>query len=184
MDSQEFMQSTLDGLTAHIALLDDAGTILLVNKAWRDFAQQNGADADAVCEGTNYLSVCIDPEASDPQAKDFAEGLQQVLDGKQEIFSMEYPCETEEKNYWFNVCVSHLHQGGSRRAVVFHTDITAAKKAEIALIENMKELRRFNKAAVGREMRMVELKKEINHLCRKLGREASYPLYSDDGGAS
>jgi two-component system CheB/CheR fusion protein len=37
-------------------------------------------------------------------------------------------------------------------------------------------LARFNRVAVGREMRMIELKKEVNELCRRLGEAARYPL--------
>ena len=33
---------------------------------------------------------------------------------------------------------------------------------------------RFNRAAVGRELRMIELKKEINELCARLGQPARY----------
>jgi PAS domain S-box-containing protein len=58
------------------------------------------------------------------------------------------------------------------------TDITERKEAETALQEHVSELHRFNRAAVGREMRMIELKKEINSLCRKLGTEDAYPLHS------
>jgi DNA-binding NtrC family response regulator len=40
--SQQFFQSTLDSLSAHIAVLDETGTIVAVNQAWRHYAQQNG----------------------------------------------------------------------------------------------------------------------------------------------
>ena len=38
------------------------------------------------------------------------------------------------------------------------------------------ELNRFNKAAVGRELRMIELKKEVNQLCGLAGQIRRYPL--------
>ena len=38
------------------------------------------------------------------------------------------------------------------------------------------ELSRFNRLAVGRELRMIELKKEINELCGQQGLPARYPL--------
>jgi len=44
------------------------------------------------------------------------------------------------------------------------------------LRENNEELTRFNSASVGREMRMIELKKEINALCEKSGQQPRYPL--------
>jgi PAS domain S-box-containing protein len=53
-------------------------------------------------------------------------------------------------------------------------DITKRKKAEDILRKHNQELEQFNKMATGRELRMIELKKEINSLCRQLGREEPY----------
>jgi PAS domain S-box-containing protein len=38
------------------------------------------------------------------------------------------------------------------------------------------ELARFNRAMVGRELRMVELKQEVNALCARLGQPPRYPI--------
>jgi PAS domain S-box-containing protein len=46
------------------------------------------------------------------------------------------------------------------------------------------ELERFNRASVGRELRMVELKRRINELCRETGRPEPYTLdFGDDHGS-
>ena len=68
-------------------------------------------------------------------------------------------------------------------------DITERKQAEEALRQKMEELRanndeleRFNRNVVGRELRMIELKEEINELCRRLGeppRHATDQLQTD-----
>ena len=62
-------------------------------------------------------------------------------------------------------------------------DITTRKQAMRALMlshkeqaERTEELGRFNDAAVGRELRMIELKKEINELCQRNGEPARYAL--------
>ena len=39
-ESQRFLRSSLDALSGHIAVLDESGTILEVNAAWRRFADQ------------------------------------------------------------------------------------------------------------------------------------------------
>jgi hypothetical protein len=53
--------------------------------------------------------------------------------------------------------------------VLTFVDITERQRA-------IEELTRFNRAAVNRETRMVELKKEINDLCARVGEAARYSL--------
>jgi hypothetical protein len=55
-------------------------------------------------------------------------------------------------------------------------DLTISKHAEEALREHMEELTRFNNVAEDRELRMIELKKEINDLCGRLGLPARHQL--------
>jgi len=64
-DSAQFIQSTLDGLAANIAVLNHQGTIIQVNKPWRDFAKDNGADLERVSDNINYFDIC---ESADPVA--------------------------------------------------------------------------------------------------------------------
>ena len=60
-------------------------------------------------------------------------------------------------------------------AVTF-SDISARKRAEEQLRASNEELERFNKTAVGRELRMIDLKKQINALLDQRGEPARYPL--------
>ncbi|HEX6848914.1 MAG TPA: CheR family methyltransferase [Chitinophagaceae bacterium] len=60
--------------------------------------------------------------------------------------------------------------------VITFVDITKRKETEEELRQNVHELARFNKAMVSREARMIELKKEINDLCLRLGEPTRYPL--------
>jgi K+-sensing histidine kinase KdpD len=60
--------------------------------------------------------------------------------------------------------------------------IDAHKQAEQAASEvrrHNEELLRLNNAMTGRELRMVELKKEINDLCERLGQQKRYNLDFD-----
>ena len=57
-DAGRLAQATLDALSAHIAVLDDTGLIIAVNRAWRDFEKDNPQRSSNVNEGTNYLAVC------------------------------------------------------------------------------------------------------------------------------
>jgi PAS domain S-box-containing protein len=80
--------------------------------------------------------------------------------------------------------------------VVTFVDITARKLAESRLAEQLLELRarhdeldRFNRAMVNRELRMLELKQEINRLLARLGESPRYTSVfgkqsSEDAAAS
>ncbi len=58
-------------------------------------------------------------------------------------------------------------------------DITKRKAAEEEIEEKTDELEKFNRLAVGREFKMIELKKEINALLEKLGKEPGYKIVGD-----
>jgi PAS domain S-box-containing protein len=67
-------------------------------------------------------------------------------------------------------------------------DITEHKRAEEEIRRRVEELRagnedltRLNRAMIGRELRMVELKREINELCGQVGQPVRYPLDSEKG---
>lgn len=55
-------------------------------------------------------------------------------------------------------------------------DITKRKKTEEELKQRVEELERFHRLSVGREIQMVELKKKINELSKKLGLKPPYKL--------
>jgi PAS domain S-box-containing protein len=57
---------------------------------------------------------------------------------------------------------------------------TELKKQAGELKTVNEDLTRFNAAAVNRELRMVELKKELNDVCVRLGETPRYPLVIDD----
>lgn len=132
-----FAQSTLDGLTAHICVLDADGTIVSVNRAWRDFAAANGAAPDSVGIGTSYLSVC--EAAPGVAAQDAARGLRRVLAGELALFEMDYPCQSPQQLRWFRLRASRLADGVGG-VVVAHEDITATKTAEAALQDRNDQL--------------------------------------------
>lgn len=57
----------------------------------------------------------------------------------------------------------------------FITDITGRKEAEARLAEQVRELQRWQDATLGREGRILELKREVNELLKKAGEPIRYP---------
>jgi PAS domain S-box-containing protein len=127
-DSEQFAHAVIDGLTAHIAILDQDGIIQSVNQAWRNFAEANHPVKSNVAEGANYLEVCDRAiEESSEGAVEFGQAIRDVLAGKQEIATFEYPCHSPNEKRWFIARVSPLPGDGPPAAVVAHEDITERK---------------------------------------------------------
>jgi PAS domain S-box-containing protein len=142
-DSEAFNVSILDALTAHIAVLDAQGTIVAVNRAWRKFAQDNGASRpDIGFLGANYLNTCADSvnEPAGGEAAMARDGLQAVLEGAQEEFYLEYPCHSANEQRWFEMHASPL-KGSRRGVVVAHQNITSRKLMEDLLRESESRFR-------------------------------------------
>jgi len=56
------------------------------------------------------------------------------------------------------------------------TDISKRKQDEEIIRKHIKELTQFNRVAVQRELRMIELKQEVNALCAEAGQPPRYAL--------
>ncbi|WP_448382162.1 GAF domain-containing protein [Desulfosoma sp.] len=133
-ESKQFLADTLDGLSAHIVVLDDRGEIILTNKAYREFALHNGCDPSRVSEGVNYLAVC-DMASSTlcMSAAAMARGIRELLAGKGGHFELEYPCHSPNEKRWFIAHVSPFPGTERRRVIISHENITERKLAEIEL---------------------------------------------------
>ena len=59
---------------------------------------------------------------------------------------------------------------------IFAQDITERKHMEADLKRNVAELEQFSKLAFGREIKMIQLKQEINELRSQLGQDEKYEI--------
>ncbi len=139
--SEQFKQAILDALSAHIAVLDASSTIIVVNKAWNDFAAANPPVNSPIAEGVNYLQVCdLAAGASSEGSQEFAAGLRAVLTGNLEHFALEYPCHAPDERRWFIAHITRFDIDDDTYLVVAHEDITQRKLAEEALHQMYDEL--------------------------------------------
>ena len=129
--SEELYRRTLQALPAEIAVLDRDGQIIATNQAWQDFASGNAAaNEPSVAVGANYLEVCR-RAAQDGAATPALDGLRDVIEGRRQEFSLEYPCHSPEEQRWFLMTAAPLGARGG--AVITHLNITERKQAETAL---------------------------------------------------
>ena len=88
-------------------------------------------------------------EASDARA--VAKGLREILEGRRELFTFEYPCHAPHQPRWFLLTASPLSAerfGGRRGAVITHIDITERMEGEQSLRRRAGEL-----AAMARQLK-------------------------------
>ena len=86
------------------------------------------------------------------------------------------------RSFWMTA----VHPPNEDYVTFYGRDITLRKRAENEIQRHLKELQikneellRFNRVAVDRELRMIELKKEINELYVRTGQPAKYQLEFD-----
>lgn len=131
--TSRFLESILDSLSNHIAILDSEGIIIHVNDAWRRYTRENnlGIPEDGI--GVNYLKVCL--ESMGEEGRRAADGIRAIMRGDTPDFSMEYLCPKAKSEQWFKMQVTCFRGHDGQRVVVSHENITARKAAERDLQE-------------------------------------------------
>jgi diguanylate cyclase (GGDEF)-like protein len=121
----------VDSLEEQLAVIDAAGAIVDVNRAWTRFGIENGLSPKSAGAGGNYLQVLRDAAASgDTLAEDAARGISDVVAGVRAEFRLEYPCHGPHEKRWFVMRAAALQDGPGGLFVVTHHNITQRKLAE------------------------------------------------------
>jgi two-component system CheB/CheR fusion protein len=129
---EEKLQDVLDSLPEHVAVLDRAGTILLVNEGWRRYSIERGADPVSSGPGASYLAACAHVDGlRGPDAAALQRGLLDVLEGRVARFTYDYLGSPSGVPRWFMIVAAPMH-GPEGGAIVLHVDVTDRKRAELA----------------------------------------------------
>jgi len=136
-NSEAFKHAILDSVAAEIAVLDRDGVIVAVNEPWRRFALENpietGKPVAHTAVGANYLTICQHSTGyASEGALDARAGILEVMEGRLDSFTLEYPCHSPEQQRWFSMTATPL--GGDVQGVVIaHTNISQRKQSEASL---------------------------------------------------
>lgn len=121
---------------------------MAVNEAWKRFALANGGQEQGSGIGVNYLAVCEGAsQGGDRQpALEMRDGLRRLLEGEGKTFTLEYSCDSTVEQRWFAARATYFRHRGQPYVVVMHQDITARKRADVALREAEATLRQILEA--------------------------------------
>lgn len=150
--NSELLQATIDGLSAHVAILKPDGKIVAVNRAWRDFSGDNGGRSVDTGLGLNYLEMAAPGgwgEEALSQARgdhvysiQAARGIDQVARQEEDRFQLTYPCHGPGHKRWFMMTVTRLEIGSTSYLMVAHENVTS-------LVEKEEEIRKALTGTVG-----------------------------------
>jgi hypothetical protein len=177
-DVDALVRTAFDLLPTQVAVVDGEGTIVSTNRTWRAFGEANGLDESDDTVGSSYLQVGAGSD--DEHAARAVEGIESVLAGDDEPFSMEYPCHGPDEHRWFVMWARGFDRDGSRYAVVAHLDVTARKLSELAVERRNEELEAVNRigelvrdivGSFGRATSRAEVERT---LCARLTAEGAY----------
>ncbi|MGD9850708.1 MAG: PAS domain S-box protein [Nitrospirales bacterium] len=164
--AEQLSLATMNALSAYICVLNDHGTIIMVNDGWKQFVKDNACNPDRVGVGDNYFSFFshITKESISDTAQTVPHILE-VLEGKKKEFSFEFPsCHSPTTQRWFACRVTRFLGPGSLRVVVAHQDITERRHMENALRSSESTLKTFFDSAP-MMMGVVEISShDVRHL--------------------
>lgn len=139
MERANMCREIIDSLSAHIAILDKDGIILLTNQAWQEFGAANNLQGPMDSLGQNYL--LISEQSEEETGHIIAQGIRKVISGDLQKFFTNYPCHSPTEKHWFALRVVKLQTAAeSLQVIVSHEDITPIMQAQVNLRKKEEEL--------------------------------------------
>lgn len=146
-ESERFLHSILNGQTSQIIVLDESGTMIEANQAWRDEAESIHDNPIIVWgAGINYLAACESAaRAGNEVAQAVLNGIRRVINGESAIFAHEYHYQNEKLDQWYMLQVNSFPFADEKRLLVTHTDITNQKMIEMTVRDSLEQEQRLNR---------------------------------------
>jgi PAS domain S-box-containing protein len=166
--ASQYARSLVEASLDPLVTISSEGKITDVNEAT---IKVTGISRDRLI-GTDFSDYFTEPEKA-------REGYQQVFS---KGFVTDYPLTIRHRdgahtNVLYNASVYKDVRGNVLGVFAAARDVTAQKRAEAEVadqrtkeLERLAELERFQRLTVGRELKMIELKKEIEELKRSTER--------------
>ncbi len=142
------IQTLINALPAHIAVIDGNETILHVNQSSIHFLSSPGLRCEAAWIGRPFAAFC---DATVGVSADDVSGARQCIDavlgGDAIKQSFEYACTSPGPSHWLRLTVTPISDYGVLGAVLTQIDISEGRRAEMALRQSEAMLDMAGRAA-------------------------------------
>lgn len=129
-ESENFLRSTIDSLSALIVIIDNKGNIISTNKAWNDFFERNIIRPQS-WTNENYISLL--KKSGSKSVMVMVNAIERILNNKLEVFESEVFFKIKDYTFWFRIIAKQFSGIKFNRAVITHENITQKKEYELNL---------------------------------------------------
>jgi PAS domain S-box-containing protein len=146
----------------------------------QNFHSTFGYRADEIEPGMESWMSRIHPEDHDRVET----GIKEAIASRADIWSDQYRFRRADGAYAVVVDRGYINRdadGRALRVIGAMEDITERERTEAKVANQLDELRRWYTATLGREGRVLEVKKEVNQLLARLGEPPRYPSVEHTG---
>jgi PAS domain S-box-containing protein len=168
--SEEKLRMILESSPDSIAVTDMGGHLIECNQATLDL---HGFSTKEEVIGNNSFNL-IAKQDQERAMKNTKKTLEKGI-----VKNLEYTLLKKDGKEFLGelsaVVIKDI-SGNPVSFVAITKDITDRKKAEEKLHKTITDLQRFNRLSVGRELQMIELKREVNDLLQSMGRQEKYEI--------
>jgi len=167
-ESEEKFRSIAEQTSDMISIADQSGIIKYASKASTSIFQY---EPEEMC-GQNFTDFVEEKSIQNAYST-----FGNCLRTGESFFNLEFKMKKKDGTLFYGeINGSGFKYGNNLGILVIIRDISDRKKVQNALQEKMNELMRFHDLTVGRELTMIELKKEINKLLNDSNQPPKYKI--------
>jgi PAS domain S-box-containing protein len=184
---RDFAENLVNTAPAIVVVLDPDGRIVRINP----YMEMLSGYTLAEVKGKDWFATFL-PKATQEQTRALFLGAINDIQTTGNLDTIVTRSSQERVIEWHDKTLKD-GEGNTLGLLAIGQDVTARKEAEdrlhalnrdleqrviertAKLDETIKQIESFNEVLVGREMRVIEVKQQVNQFCRELGRDLLYP---------
>lgn len=169
LESERRFSDMLRNLDLVSVMLDEEGRVTYCNKYLLELTGWLRSEV----LGRDWFELFSPPENPDPKRvfKDLLAGVPSASHNENEILTR----SGERRRIHWNNTVLRSGSGRVIGTASIGEDITTRRQAEEVQKRRADDLEKFHRLSVGRELQMIELKREVNRLAVQAGGSPAYP---------